>query len=234
MFTGWYAPVGGTPSGVLRTAATDPMALVRVAATGHKAIYLLLLGAPFLFLWVFEPLLALAALPDLAINLLSNQSNQASIAYHYTAGVVPFIVAGSIFGASRFRRHARRFGFYVLAAVVSVSIYSPLLVAVSHLGEAFPSNPVHKAKVGALSRIPTGAPVSASNQLAAHLSDRRRILIFPFGVKEARWIVLDVADPSYDLSWYRRRIERLRHDRSWQLGYSSHGVLVLHKLPTGH
>jgi uncharacterized membrane protein len=231
MFTGWYAPVGGTPSGVLRTAATDPMALVRVAATGHKAIYLLLLGAPFLFLWVLEPLLALAAVPDLAINLLSNQSNQSSIAYHYTAGVVPFVVAGSIFGASRFRRHARRFAFYVLAAAISVSIYSPLLVGVSHLREAFPSNPLHKAKVGALSRIPTGVPVSASNRLAGHLSERRRILIFPFGVEEARWIVLDKADPSYDPNWYRRQIERVRHDRNWQLDYSSNGVLVFQKLP---
>jgi uncharacterized membrane protein len=233
VFTGWYAPVGGTPGGVLRTAATDPMALVRAAATGDKAIYLVLLGAPFLFLWALEPLLALVAAPDLVINLLSSSSGQSSIEYHYTAGLIPSIVAGSIFGASRFRRHARRFSFYVLAAVVSTAIYSPFLLGVSHLREAFPSNPVHKAKVEALSRIPSGAPVSASNQLAAHLSERRQILIFPLGIKEARWIVLDEADSSYDASWYRRGIQRLRHDRDWQLDFSSHRVLVFRRVPAG-
>jgi uncharacterized membrane protein len=232
VFTEWYAPVGGTPGGVLRTAATDPMALVRVAATGDKAIYLLLLGGPFLCLWLLEPFLALAAVPDLAINLLSDQSGQVSIAYHYTAGIVPFIVAGSIFGASRFRRHAPRVALYVLAAALSIGVYSPLSVGLSHLSEAVSSNPVHKAKAEALSRIPSGAPVSASNKLAAHLSERRRILMFPFGVKEARWIVLDEADPSYDTNWYLRRIERLRRDRNWRLDYSSHGVLVFQKLST--
>jgi uncharacterized membrane protein len=231
-FTNWYAPVGGTPGGVLRTALTDPMALVRVAATADKAIYLLLLGVPFLFLWALEPLLALAAVPDLAINLLSTSSGQSSIEYHYTAGLVPFIVAGSIFGLSRFRRQAPRFSLYVFAAVLSTAIYSPFLLGVSHLREAFPSNPVHKAKAAALSRIPSGAAVSASNQLAAHLSDRRRILIFPLGIKEARWIVLDEADSSYYTKWYRPRIERLRHDRSWQLDYASHGVLVFQRQPT--
>jgi uncharacterized membrane protein len=232
-FADWYAPVGGSPGGVLRTAVTDPMALVQVAATGHNAIYLLLLGGPFLCLWLLEPLLALAAVPDLAINLLSNQVGQTSIAYHYTAGIVPFVVAGSIFGVSRFRRQAPRLALYTLAAVVSIAIYSPVRLGSAHLSEAFPSNPVHKAKAEALSRVPSGVPVAASNQLAAHLSQRRRILIFPFAVKDARWIVVDEADPSYDTKWYRRRIERIRHDPTWRLDYSSRGVLVFHKWPLG-
>jgi uncharacterized membrane protein len=228
-FVDWYAPVGGTPGGVLHTTVTDPMSLVRVAATGQKAIYLLLLGGPFLCLWLLEPLIALAALPDLAINLLSNQFGQSSIAYHYTAGIVPFIVVGSIFGAGRFPRQAPRLALYVLAAVVAIAIYSPLRLGSAHLSEALPSNPVHKAKADALSLIPSGVPVAASNQLAAHLSERRRILIFPFAVREARWIVVDEADPSYDTSSYRRRIQQIRHDPSWRLDYSSHGVLVFHK-----
>jgi uncharacterized membrane protein len=230
VFTDWYAPVGGTPAGVMRTAVTDPFAIVRDVATGQKAVYLLLLGAPFLFLWLLEPFLALAAVPDLAINLLSNQFGQSSIAYHYTAGMVPFIVAGSIFGLSRLRRHAPRIALYVLAAVISVAVYSPLRLGAGHLADALPSSSIHRAKAGALSLIPAGAPGSASNQLAAQLSERRRILIFPFAVKDARWIVLDEGDPSYGRNWYRRRIDLLRRDGSWSLDYSSHGVLVFHKL----
>jgi uncharacterized membrane protein len=230
VFGDWYSPVGGTPGGVLRTAVTDPMALVHVAATGQNGLYLLLLGGPFLFLWLLEPLLALAAMPDLAINLLSNQFGQSSIAYHYTAGIAPFVVAASIFGLSRFRRQAPRIALYVLAACVSLAVYSPLRLGAGHLAEALPSNPIHQAKAEAVSLVPADVPVAASNQLAAHLSERRRILIFPFAIREARWIVLDEADPSYDRQWYRRRIERVRRNPDWRLTYSARGVFVFHRL----
>jgi len=222
--------VGGTAGGVLRTAATHPMALLHAVATSDHAIYIAFLLVPFLGLWLLEPLLALAAVPDLAINLLSNASGQSSIAYHYTAGIVPFIVAGSIVGLARLRRHAPRLALYVLAAVVGIAIYSPLRLGTSHLSEALPSDPAHRAKVAALSLIPRDAAVSASNELGAHLSERRRILIFPYAIKDARWIVLDRADPSYDRAWYGRRIQAVRRDLRWRLVYASHGILVLHKL----
>jgi uncharacterized membrane protein len=229
VFGDWYSPVGGTPGGVLQTAVTDPVALVTAAATGQKGVYLLLLGGPFLCLWMLEPLLALAAAPDLAINLLSNQFGQSSIAYHYTAGIAPFIVAASIFGLARVRRQAPRIALYVLAACVALAVYSPLRLGAGHLSEALPSNPIHQAKTTALSLIPAHVSVSASNQLAAHLSERRRILIFPFAIGEARWIVLDEADPSYDRKWYGARIDRVRRDPNWRLRYAARGVLVFHK-----
>ena len=85
---------------------TDPMAFVHAVATGHKAVYLVLLLVPFLGLWLLEPLLFLGAVPDLAINLLSSNPNQTTVQFQYTAGIVPFVVAASIFGAARFKRQA--------------------------------------------------------------------------------------------------------------------------------
>jgi hypothetical protein len=208
------------------------MTIVRDVATIHKLVYVVLLFIPFLCLWLFEPLLVLAAAPDLTINLLSSSNHQmgpTSIAYHYSAGIVPFIVAASIIGLGRHRRHSPRLSLYVLAAVSMIAVYSPLRVGVLNIPEAFRSNPIHRAKVEALSLIPAGVAVSASNQLGGHLSERRRIMLFPYAIRDARWIVVDRADPDYDPRPYEHRIDLLRSDKHWRLIYQSHGVLVFRR-----
>jgi uncharacterized membrane protein len=224
-----YAAVGGSPTGVLRTVFTDPVAVIHDVATLHKLIYVLLLFAPFLCLWLLEPLLALAAAPELVINLLSNSSGQISVAYHYTAAIVPCIVAASIIGLGRLRRQTPRLSLYVLAAVLMIAVYSPLRLGVLDVPEAFASNPIHRAKVEALSLIPAGVPVSASNQLGAHLSERRRFMLFPYAIRDAQWIVVDRADPNYDRRPYEHRIDLLRRDKRWRLIYQSHGVMVFRR-----
>jgi uncharacterized membrane protein len=232
VFADRYSTVGGSAGGVLHTAATDPLAIVRDVATVHKLIYVALLFGPFLGLWLLEPFLAFALVPDLAINLLSTKPDQTKIVFHYTAGMVPFIIAASIFGLARFRQQAARISLYVLAAVAVTAVYSPMWLGVQHLSEALPSNAVHQAKSRALSMIPPGVPVAASDQLGAHLSQRRRIMDFQFAVREARWIIVDRSDPSYsDEALYRRRIGAVARNPRWRLMYSSHGVLVFHKLP---
>ena len=100
--------VGSTPGGIFHKLFTDPRAFVHAVATGHKLLYVVLLLVPFLGLWALEPLLFLGAVPDLAINLLSSKSDQTTIPYHWTAGIIPFVVAASVFGAARFRGEGRR------------------------------------------------------------------------------------------------------------------------------
>jgi hypothetical protein len=85
----------------------------------------------------------------------------------------------------------------------------------------------------ALDRIPDGAVVSASNALGAHLSERRRILSFPYR-QDADWIAVDEERPSYAdravapveaaaaVAWLRR-------DPDWRLVYEDGGVLVFRR-----
>ena len=226
VFGGWYAAVGGSPTGIARMAVTHPLTLVHAVTTTHKLLYVVLLFAPFLCLWSFEPLLVLAAAPDLAINLLANRSGPTSLTYHYSAGVVPFVVAASIFGLARMRRHARRLSLYMLVAVLAIAAYSPLATAGASVRGAFAPDATQRAKAVAVSLIPAEAPVAASNRLGAQLSNRHRIMLFPQSVREARWIVADEADP-FGRRSSAHRIALLRHDARWRLVYSSHGIFVL-------
>jgi uncharacterized membrane protein len=175
------------------------------------------------------PLLALGALTDLAINLLSSWSNQTSIGYENTAGIVPFVVAASIFGAARFKGQALRLSLWVLVGAASVAIFSPIYVLggdVRALG-----SPLVAAKSHALGLIPQGVPVSASNELGGHLSERRYIYTFP-SVRRSGWIIVDINDPTLNIPHFKRQVHNYESDHAWQVLFSSHGVSVLHRRPT--
>jgi uncharacterized membrane protein len=227
-FAGRYRAVGGTPTGVAHKLVTDPMAFVHAVATGHKVTFVALLLVPFLGLWLLEPLLLLGALPVLGINLLSSWGNQTSIGYEDTAAIAPFVIAAAIFGAARVEHRARKISVLVLVAVASIAIYSPIYFLgkdIRALGSS--SMP---AKAHALSLIPQSAPVSASNLLGGHLSERRYIATFPY-VKQARWIVVDTHDPTYrgGAALLTRDLQKYESDGAWRTVFSSHHIVVLRR-----
>jgi hypothetical protein len=229
-FAGRYDAVGGTPQGVLHTAVTDPIALVHVVATWHKLLYLVLMLVPFLGLWLLEPLLFLGALPDLAINLLSSKPEQTEIFWHYTAGIVPFVIAASIVGAARLKRNPDTTTLTVFALVGVLALLSPIYrIAARDLAHVRASDPTHAAKTRALGLIPSGVPVSASNQLGGLLSERRYIYLFPTK-KQAAWVIVDSRDPTYSQPRsYQRRIAEIHASPDWRVVYQSHGIEVLTK-----
>jgi uncharacterized membrane protein len=235
-FAGRYRALGGTPQGMAHKLFTDPIAFVHAVASGHKATFLALLLIPFLGLWLLEPLLFLGAVPDFVINLLSSKSEQTTISYQYAAGIVPFVVAASIFGATRFKRQAGRVSLWVLTAVACTAIYSPILVLVKDVPEL--GSPRQAAETRAISLIPSRAPVSASNLFGGYLSERRYVSTFPY-VAHARWIIVDANDESYGTKAqarasgiyldFKRTLRKYESDRAWRIVFSSHGVLVMRK-----
>lgn len=227
-FAGRYLAVGGTPTGIARTAVTDPMAILHQVATLHKLAFLLLVLLPFLGLWLFEPLLLLGAVPDLAIDLLSSKPEQTTITYHYTAGIVPFVVAAVVLGAARWRERGPQIALFTLAVVAPLSILSPLILA-GRDARLLSSPGLAAAKRHALDLVPAGASLTASNQLGGYLSTRPRISVFPYG-RHGDWLIVDRHDPSYpSYTPYAADVRALAHDHRWRPVYSSHGILVFRR-----
>jgi uncharacterized membrane protein len=222
--------VGSTPTGILHKGVTDPAALLHAVVTPHKLIYLGLLFLPFLGLFLLEPLLALAAVPDLAINLLSAVQNQTTLQFQYNAGIVPFLLAASIIGMKRIKRDPDRLAFYAFGGLAVLGLYSPLLTLGSSVHAYGAGRATREAKVHALQLVPSTAPVAASDQLAGYLSARKYIYIFPY-VRNARWIVLDRNDDTTvaDRASYLRAIKEIDSRSGWKVVYSSHGVQVIRK-----
>jgi uncharacterized membrane protein len=229
-----YSSVGGTPRGIVHMAVTHPGVLLHAVFTPHKLLYLGLLFIPFLGLFLREPLLALAAVPDLAINLLSAVTNQTSLDFQYNAGIVPFLLAASIIGMRKLKRDPDRLSFYALAGVAVLSVYSPLLTLGTSVRAFSADSGLRKAQAHALQVVPAGAPVAASNELAGYLSARRYITVFPY-IRHVRWIVVDRSDQTTvsDQASYLRAIKQIDSRPGWKMVYSSHGVQVLRKSAGG-
>jgi uncharacterized membrane protein len=244
-FEGRYSAIGGSPSGILETAVTDPGTIVSAVTQGRDAAYLADLLLPLLALPLLAPLAALTAAPDIALSLLSDTRTQTSVHFHYTAGAIPGLMVASVLGAARVRRRyawARRpeGRAIVVSTFVAGVVLGPLPVwshvpLGSDLGAREHVVGAH-ARVAerALRLIPASAPVSATNGLGAHLSERRRVFSFPV-LGEAQWVAVDLERPSYRDQLgreveLRRAVDALRADGQFAVVFDEDGVLVIRRV----
>jgi uncharacterized membrane protein len=225
-FAGRYESVGGTPGGMVRTLFTDPSAFSHQVLTWHKLVFVVLLLIPFVGLWALEPLLLIGAAPDLAINLLSSKSEQTTVFYQYTAGIVPFVVVASVLGAARLRRR-RHAPTALLAVVCLLGIVSPLIYTVVSIHTR--SNRELTAIRNALEIVPANVPVSASQTLGAYVSTRKTVAVFP-DVSRVDWaLVGPVANGEDNPAVFRRSLARLKSNPHWRTVFSSAGITVLQR-----
>ena len=235
-FAGRYEEVGGSPTGILRTLATDPLTIGQALFDWDGLTYLLAVLVPLAFLPLAAPLALLPALPDLALNLLSSTGTQTSIHFHYVAPIIPALFAAAIFATARLRRP-------VVKPLVALVLASNFVLGAIPLWADIPGGEDHQAGAAlisdhdrtaarALRLIPGDAVVSASNSLGAHLSQRRRFLSFPIRT-DATWIAVDERSPGYLDRFapgpYAIAIARVRRDPNWELAFNEDGVLVFRR-----
>jgi len=238
-FYGRYDAVGGSASGIVRKAFTDPGRLLSIAFDHHGTHYLLDLLLPMAALALLAPLVLIALVPELVLNLLSSVDTQASIHYHYTAALIPILFAAAAIGASRLGPRAGIAATVaVLAAIAGNYLLGPIPVWRSLPGgstlQATSAQVSRHDRIaaGQLKLIPAGAAVTATNALGAHLSARRRIFSFPY-LRGADWVIVDEQKPSLgdhnDKQGGLKGIEKLRRDPRFRLVSSVDGVLIFRR-----
>ncbi len=242
-FASRYDTVGGSPGGVLRTAFDDPLRLVEAATRRHDLAYLLDLLAPLGLLSLLSPLVALSALPDLVLNVLSDTRTQTSIHFHYTAAMIPGLVAASIFGAARLQRRRPEWFPRLARSLVVLVLVAGVLLGPLPVWRHVPFGSTlatrdhivsdhDRAAARVLRAVPDGVAVSATNTLGAHLSERRRIFSFPV-LREARWVAVDLERASYrdgpPGTRFAIAYALLRSDARWRVVRAEDGVVVLRR-----
>jgi uncharacterized membrane protein len=242
-FYGRYEDVGGSPAGILETAVTDPARILSTAFDERGVGYLAELLLPLAGFCLLAPAALLVAVPELAVNLLSSTRTQTSIHFHYTAGLVPGLVAASVLGAARIagRRPslATPLGVVAVAAALVANYRLGAIPLWQHVpgGETLGADSYDRTEhdrvaARALGLIPADEAVSATNTLGAHLSERRRVLSFPL-VSGARWVAVDERRPSLadrlDPPGAQARIAAARRNRAWRVVFDEDGILVLRR-----
>jgi uncharacterized membrane protein len=244
-FYGYYASVGGSPGGVVRTLFTDPGAIARALIGSRDIVYVVALLVPFVGASLRAPGLAAVAVPQLLAGGLSDNLAMTNPRDHYSATAIPFLVAAAVLGLARAPEGRR----VLLATVVlTTTLASALLVGPwpgtpgdTRTWDTLPVSTRHvDALRDAVALVPDGVPVSATNKAGSHLSARRDVYT-PLFIGRARWIVLDTEDPFIAnpglpvLEKNPRALERFeqRIDRSarWTKVYDRDGVFVYKRVP---
>lgn len=242
-FEGRYAAVGGSPSGIVKTAIVHPVRVLQAATEQVDLTYLFELLAPLGGLSLLAPLVAASALPELALNVLSETRTQTSIHFHYTAAAIPGLVAAAVLGAARVQRRWPRVSPVLVPGLIGLVLGAGVVMGPLPVWRYVPFGselgardhivtPHDRAAARVLRAVPAGVAVSATNTLGAHLSDRQRIFSFPI-LREARWIAIDLTRTSYLDGPGGKRFSAaytgLRRDERWKVVREENGVIVLHR-----
>ena len=94
----------------------------------------------------------------------------------------------------------------------------------------------------AIALVPGSAPVSTTNRLGAHLSERHTIQLFP-ELSGAEWAVIDTRNPwlpepgsvasarrAADPADFLRAVSDLDRDTDWRLRFAREGVRVYERV----
>lgn len=210
----FYGGIGDTQSEVLKNILTNPSHIVNALGRSDAQSLAMDLFSPLGFLSILgAPLLLISSPQGLAV-LLGNAPFIRDIRFQYTALMVPGIVLaaieGFVFLTRRFPRALRPLvGWMLLMMTIGSFMRSPIPIGIN--GDQWAPNQRASVMREALTNVPDKASVSASDNLAPHLTHREEIFQFPNPFKPwyygpdnllradpnaVDWVVLDLAQIS--------------------------------------
>jgi uncharacterized membrane protein len=210
-YLGRYGYLGKGVSGVVLAPIRHPGLLARTLVSDSRLAYLSDLFHPVGFVSLLGLPVVLLSLPALLINMLSSDARMYSGFYQYSAEVIPYVIAGAIFGIAAIssvavaRRvpGARRFAtilcvFVLIAAAVDNYRYGFTPLAAGYIVPS--AGPHQRLEEQMLRRVPVGAPVAAADEIEPHLAHRKWIYLLPtvhpVNGPAAKDVILDASIPS--------------------------------------
>lgn len=226
-----YADVGGSPLGILKTAVTNPLRIVRALAKWKKAYLVIALFAPVLGLSTIAGWASLLFLPTLAYLLLSNYEPEFTFTSQYTAPLIPLVIGTSIIGMSRLRApwSGRLLAGVLVSSLAFSWAFGYLPLSRKFDPSLFTTESRYATFTPQLSVIPADARVAAENGFSSHLAERRYIYDFTFeGIQDAQWVVLDYAGSGRNLEFFNQQVAQIEA-KGYQRVAGGYGLALLRK-----
>ncbi|MEY3691789.1 MAG: hypothetical protein RJB57_1445 [Actinomycetota bacterium] len=176
----WRIPFGG-PGGFLKEIVTDPLNVWRHLTSEERPFYLWQMMAPFGFVFVLAPEIAMVSVLVLAANVVSTFWYQFHVGYHYSLVAVPALLFATAVGLSRVKRDSRPVAAAIVAMCTLVSAYSwtPLPGARNEIPHWPAEHPVAVAARTIIDEVPRDAAISVFHSLAPHMAHRVHVYQFP-------------------------------------------------------
>jgi uncharacterized membrane protein len=214
----------------------DPGTMFRQIADGFgmKVFTVFAVLAISIFVAVRSPLIILV-FANLVPRLLSSRQNDYSPFFHYNAITVALVVAAMIDALVHLRgevKHPRAFLGIVLAGSLVVTGVLWGLLQIPSYGVQLATSAQSATFRSAISRIPRGATVLATNQLVPHLAVNHDVAVFSMPAVRRYspdWIVAESISLWPEKPAERRAsLQELEHG-GYLVAYAHDGVLVLRR-----
>jgi uncharacterized membrane protein len=237
----YYADFGSTPTDVIKNMLFSPTKTLPILLSAHRITYLFEILFPLGFLSLLAPVTLIFALPDLAINLLSNNTPMQQILYQYTAVITPFLFISTIYAVYLLLKkfphiHIAFFsGLILITTLTSAYLYGPLPGAVHPNIDMFIRQEDDRRILESfLQNIPQSFSVAATNNIGSHLSHRQKIYTIPVGIDKADIVVFllndQFAQPS--LAAQKEMAKKLQHDKNYIQLFQHGDFIAFQKIKT--
>jgi uncharacterized membrane protein len=163
---------------------------------------------------------AALVLPLLLAHLLSNGPHQSSLAYQYSAGILPLLFFAAVKGAKRIRIPVLYILLVLAIPAVVLRFPNPFKMGLDLKRAAY----IHRLT----KKIPPDASVSVSNNLAPHLVNRNEVTLYP-RIENADYVLVDLEGNIYPAEWDSRYEDARRLTQGYDTLYSQDGLLLLRK-----
>lgn len=200
----YYSDFGEKPLMIIKTVFFSPQKTIMTIFHADRLDYLNQLFIPLGYLSFLNPLYLLFTIPDLLIDLLSNNTQLHQIYYQYTSNISPFLFISAIVGSGFLIRlfPKKNITFYLTIYLLVVSVfeayqYGPLPGAKDPNIDMIIKPVVNRDYINYyLSHIPKRYSVASTNNVGSHLSQRQVIYTLPQGIDKADVIVFLLTDQS--------------------------------------
>jgi hypothetical protein len=230
--------LGETPAEIVRNAVTQPGLVVRHLLGADNLQYLALLVQPVGWLLPFGHWAVLLGLPDLAGNLLSNNSGMKTIIWHYQFMTTTGVFLGAIFTLARVvgwldQRHGGRSAALVGAGILAVTASHWVIWLQPHQLRPVPHR---DTLLRALAVVPPGKSVLAPYRLQARVSDRARFdrigrfKQHPEYNEQFEYVILDANERQFPPLITEEFFHQFYRNPKYQLIFAERGVFVFQRL----
>lgn len=199
----YYSNFGNSPIEVIKNVLFSPQKIISIVLETGRLEYLRQLFIPLGFISLLSPTYLIFAIPDLLIDLLSNNPQLHQIYYQYSATITPFIFVSSIYGVGQFMKWFPKISkslliiYLLLFTLFSAYFFGPLPGAKKPNVDMFTKPYLNKKIVeNFLLQVPEEYSVAATNNLGSHLSHRQSVSTIPLGINKADVVLFLLRDGS--------------------------------------
>jgi uncharacterized membrane protein len=169
------------------------------------------------------------------LNIFSDRVQLQQIYYQYTATISCFLYISLVYGVITLRRYFPRVPlpavsvYIFLTALIGAYLYGPLPGAkeanLAAINKLQPEQVMIDRELG---RLPQEASVSASNNLASHLSHRQYIYVIPQGIGQAEYVAI-FKTPNNTNNKDAETLKELRVNRNYEKYFESRQLVMFRR-----